>query len=643
ITINKAGVDLIGAGAGNSIIEGMIAVNNNDSGTVFNQTISGFTIENRNVGIACSYTGVNPVIKNNVITNMTLAGIIASQGASPSIVNNSIASNRIGIRLVSSAAKIKNNIIVNNTLCGISAESSSQLTISYNDVFGNSSANYSGCFAGVGDISSDPLFTSTVDFHLQQTSACIDAGDPSDEYFGEPDPNGNRVNMGAYGNTFEAEKNPRPIIVPIGDKTVYPNASLVFQISIAESGSNDSLNFSFGNLPSGATFDPVTQIFEWTPTTAQRGEYTTSITVTNGDGFTNSETIKITVLNNAPSFDMSTIPCGEDSGFCFVHTIAGRTLTFTLSASDLDDDSLTYSASGLPSGATFDPATQIFNWNTTTLPNGYEKWSKFTVVDSFGTSSELNVFFYFGNSAPYFPNNGPFYLVDKYVLINYTLTFQVLAFDPEGDHITYSASNLPPGATFDPETRTFNWTPDQAGIYSVSFTATDIFNASTTKTISLVAVDEPIVLLSIGDKLVYRGSALTFEIMALAPQGVIITYSASNLPPGATFDPATRTFSWIPATGQLGTYQVTFTATDGMGGYDSETIQITVNICGDANADGKVNMLDITYIANYLYKHGPAPKPLLSADVDGGGFVNSLDSTYLINYLYKNGPGLKCK
>ncbi|MCP4707532.1 MAG: hypothetical protein GY869_02815, partial [Planctomycetes bacterium] len=42
------------------------------------------------------------------------------------------------------------------------------------------------------------------DFHLQTASAGIDAGDLQDTYDLEPDPNGERINIGAYGNTEEA-------------------------------------------------------------------------------------------------------------------------------------------------------------------------------------------------------------------------------------------------------------------------------------------------------------------------------------------------------------------------------------------------------------------------------------------------------
>lgn len=65
-------------------------------------------------------------------------------------------------------------------------------------------------------------------------------------------------------------------------------------------------------------------------------------------------------------------------------------------------------------------------------------------------------------------------------------------------------------------------------------------------------------------------------------------------------------------------------------------------ICGDANGNGSVNLLDATYIINYLYKGGPAPIVIEAADCNGNGALNILDVTYLINYLYKSGPPLIC-
>jgi hypothetical protein len=63
-------------------------------------------------------------------------------------------------------------------------------------------------------------------------------------------------------------------------------------------------------------------------------------------------------------------------------------------------------------------------------------------------------------------------------------------------------------------------------------------------------------------------------------------------------------------------------------------------ICGDANADGGVDLGDIVQLINFLYRSGPLPNcvPITAcADVNNDGRVQGGDIVYLINYLYKNG------
>jgi len=65
-------------------------------------------------------------------------------------------------------------------------------------------------------------------------------------------------------------------------------------------------------------------------------------------------------------------------------------------------------------------------------------------------------------------------------------------------------------------------------------------------------------------------------------------------------------------------------------------------VCGDASGDEGVNILDVTFLINYLYKGGPPPDPPEAADVNNDGGLNILDVTFLINYLYKGGPEPDC-
>lgn len=61
-------------------------------------------------------------------------------------------------------------------------------------------------------------------------------------------------------------------------------------------------------------------------------------------------------------------------------------------------------------------------------------------------------------------------------------------------------------------------------------------------------------------------------------------------------------------------------------------------ILGDANGDQVVDIGDVAFMINYLYKNDAAPNPLAAGDVNGDGVMDLGDVVYLIIYLYKSGP-----
>ncbi len=91
---------------------------------------------------------------------------------------------------------------------------------------------------------------------------------------------------------------------------------------------------------------------------------------------------------------------------------------------------------------------------------------------------------------------------------------------------------------------------------------------------SPIPANQPPVLSPIGNKSVSVGQSLSFTVTASDPDGNPLTYSAANLPDGATFNAASRAFSWTPGT--AGTYGgIRFQVSDGALS-DSEDIAITV-------------------------------------------------------------------
>ncbi|MBI2629241.1 hypothetical protein HYW74_04105 [Candidatus Pacearchaeota archaeon] len=99
-------------------------------------------------------------------------------------------------------------------------------------------------------------------------------------------------------------------------------------------------------------------------------------------------------------------------------------------------------------------------------------------------ASENRTFSVSAPDAPIFNS-----ISDRTILENQTIEFSVNAVDLDGDNITYTANNLPSGASF--ENQRFLWTPtfSQSGIYNVRFIATDETNLTTTKIVKITVND----------------------------------------------------------------------------------------------------------------------------------------------------------
>lgn len=65
-------------------------------------------------------------------------------------------------------------------------------------------------------------------------------------------------------------------------------------------------------------------------------------------------------------------------------------------------------------------------------------------------------------------------------------------------------------------------------------------------------------------------------------------------------------------------------------------------LLGDANADGVVDLGDVVYLINYLYKNGDPPLPVQAGDCNCDGIVDIGDVVYLINYLFRGGDPPSC-
>jgi hypothetical protein len=128
---------------------------------------------------------------------------------------------------------------------------------------------------------------------------------------------------------------------------------------------------------------------------------------------------------------------------------------------------------------------------------------------------------------------------------------------------------------------------------------------------------------------VYRhvgeGQPLEFTLSATDPDGDILTYLASNLPDGASFDTITGTFSWTPRYDQAGVYLVRFEVSDGELS-DFEDVTITVVQLyedWDVNGDEAANVLDMILVGQHWDETGLTG--WIQEDANEDGTISVLD------------------
>jgi hypothetical protein len=184
------------------------------------------------------------------------------------------------------------------------------------------------------------------------------------------------------------------------------------------------------------------------------------------------------------------------------------------------------------------------------------------------------------------------------------INFNVPATDPDGTSLTYSLAitseyggpNQPNSFSVDPSTGVASFNTSLFTLGSLHNAAVKITDAAGSTTIvdflmRVVPFSNPpifnyaITPANNASYTINPGQPLTFGIQALdSDPGSTVLLSAVGLPSGASFstsatpaNPANATLSWTPTVGQLGTYLLSFTATDEIGTQTTTNVNVTVN------------------------------------------------------------------
>lgn len=355
------------------------------------------------------------------------------------------------------------------------------------------------------------------------------------------------------------EVNQAPMLATIGSKSVIEEQELTFTASATDADlPSQRLVYRLGtNAPLGATIDPLTGVFRWTPTEAQGpGSYPVTVIVTDlatPEG-TDEETVTIAVAeaNRPPVL----------SEIADLSLPVGGTLVVALTATDPDlpANTLTFRGDVLPTGATLDTATGVIRWVPAATQGDLSHTFTVTVLDNGTPQLSDTITFHVAVTST---NDPPVLdpIADATIDELAPFTISAKATDPNQDTLTFTFDGDSHGATMDAATGVIHWTPTEAqgpGQYAFVVVVTDDGSPNLQDTTAFVLtvreVNRPPVLAPIEDQTIDELTPLAVTAAATDPDtpANLLTYTLVDgmFPSGATIDSLSGVISWTPTEAQ---------------------------------------------------------------------------------------------
>lgn len=176
-------------------------------------------------------------------------------------------------------------------------------------------------------------------------------------------------------------------------------------------------------------------------------------------------------------------------------------------------------------------------------------------------------------------------IIDRNIAIGSSLTFDILASDPDVEPLTFSFPNgLPAFASFQNNgygKGTLTYTNAVAGTYNIRAQVSDGVNSVFDDFVLVVNTNNSPVLANIPFQTIEEGRALVIQAAATDADATdVLTYTVSGLPPFCTWSASQRRITARPVSGQAGIYEnITVTVRDNKvpAGIDTKTFTLVVS------------------------------------------------------------------
>ena len=405
--------------------------------------------------------------------------------------------------------------------------------------------------------------------------------------------------------------NSDPYLTSPSSYTVTAGNRLSFKLYLSDA-EGDAITVTCNDKPGGSAFDSSSRSFSWIPDYGSEGSYSADFTATDDRGGTADFSVAINVErgNRAPALSSINNQVVDET----------ETLSFVVSASDPDGDTITYSLGNAPAGVQVNSNTGAVSWST-----GYNDAGDYTIAvnASDGALSDSRQVSITVNNN----NRNPQIAISGNVNLKFTdgLNLTVSASDPDNDGLTISIDGLPAGANYTNSTGKITWDTDKDDIGEYDFTITASDGAvEVDKLVQVVIADDPdyvdnyppvfgAVDAVAGDE----GNVLSFTVQANDPDGDSIIYSLGSAPAGVQINSNTGAVSWSTGYNDAGNYTITITASDG-------SLAVSQNVFVTVNNVNREPDITISGNTNPIYTAG-LELTVNASDPDGDNVTVSID------------------